>query len=186
MAIYFTSDTHFGHENIIKLCDRPFQTIEEMDEGLISRWNETVSEGDTVYHLGDFSFRGARGADHYRAQLNGDIHLLAGNHDDRTLKRHDGQFLSVNQILEVRAGRQHIVLCHYPMREWHGVYRRWWHLFGHVHGRLDDQPLGYSMDVGVDSNGYRPVSLEEIAEIFASRDNPFTERRKPARRQAAF
>lgn len=176
MSIYFTSDTHFGHANIIRLCNRPFATIEEMDEGLIARWNETVSEDDIVYHLGDFSYRSAAGADVYHSRLNGEIHFLAGNHDGKTLKYHADLFSSVSTILELRVERQRMVLCHYPMREWHGVYRGWWHLFGHVHSRLDSKPLGYSMDVGVDSNNYRPISFDEIAALFETRDNPFKRR----------
>ena len=66
-----------------------------------------------------------------------------------------------------------IVLCHYPMREWNGCYRGAWHLHGHVHGRLNHAPLGHSMDVGVDSGGYRPWSFAEIAEVLKDRETPF-------------
>ena len=176
MAIFFTADTHFGHANIIRLCNRPFESVEEMNDGLIARWNETVSEDDIVYHLGDFSFRNAEGADQYRSRLNGEIHLLAGNHDGKTVKYHADIFASVSDILQLKLERRRMVLCHYPMREWHGAYRGWWHLFGHVHGRLDSEPLGCSMDVGVDSNDYRPISFDKIAALFESRDNPFKRR----------
>jgi calcineurin-like phosphoesterase family protein len=180
MSIFFTSDTHFGHENIIRTCRRPFQNAGEMDEALIARWNERVRPGDTVYHLGDFTFRSSTGADIYLARLNGKIHLVAGNHDAETLAKHANLFASVSLILEVKVGGQRLVLCHYPMREWHGSWRQSWHLFGHVHGRLNHEPLGYSLDVGVDSHEFRPWTIDEIAAVFATRLNPFVgERGEP-------
>ncbi len=173
MRVFFTSDTHFGHENIIRTCDRPFATVAEMDEALIARWNERVRADDTVYHLGDFCFRSSRSADTYLRQLNGQIHLIAGNHDSQTLSHHAGLFASVSLIREIHLAGRHIVLCHYPMREWHGSWRNAWHLFGHVHGRLNHEPHGYSLDVGVDSHEFRPWSLNEIEHLFETRKNPF-------------
>lgn len=181
MSVYFTSDTHFGHENIIQMCNRPFANTEAMDEAMIERWNERVRPGDKVYHLGDFSFRSATGADKYLARLNGEIHLIAGNHDNRTLEHHAHLFASVHLIHELRLGSHWLVLCHYPMREWHGSWRGSWHLFGHVHSRLDHQPHGFSLDVGVDSHDFRPWSLEEIDAAFANRANPFSSGRRPER-----
>ncbi len=173
MASFFISDTHFGHENIIKTCKRPFANVAEMDEALIGRWNERVGEGDTVYHLGDFCYRNWRGADAYLRQLNGHIHLIAGNHDDETLARHASLFASVSLIREIHERGHRVVLCHYPMREWHGSWDNAWHLFGHVHGRLDHEPHGYSLDVGADAHDFRPWSVDEIEHEFVNRDNPF-------------
>lgn len=177
MQIFFTSDTHFGHDNIIRTCARPFANAADMDEALISRWNSVINPGDTVYHLGDFCYRNACGADRYVAELNGEIHLIAGNHDARTLAENAKMFASVNVIREINAGGKHIVLCHYPMREWHGAWRGAWHLFGHVHGRLNEQPHGFSLDVGVDSHDFRPWSLDEITDLFKERINPFSGKR---------
>jgi calcineurin-like phosphoesterase family protein len=182
MAIFFVSDTHFGHENIIRNCRRPFANVAEMDEALISRWNERVAPGDTVYHLGDFCFRNLRAADVYLSRLNGQIHLVAGNHDEETLARHASLFASVSAIREIHERGHRIVMCHYPMREWHGSWDRAWHLFGHVHGRLDHEPHGYSLDVGADAHDFRPWSIEEVAREFEGRHNPFSGGRpKPAR-----
>jgi calcineurin-like phosphoesterase family protein len=176
VTVYFTSDTHFGHGSIIRLCKRPFASVDEMDEAIIERWNERVTPGDTVYHLGDFAFRNAAAPDTYFNRLNGTIHLVAGNHDRDTLRTSAGLFASVSLILEVKVQGQQIVLCHYPMREWHGSYRKAWHLFGHVHGRLNEKPLGYSLDVGVDSHEFRPWSMDEVGAVFAMRENPFIAR----------
>lgn len=183
MAVYFTSDTHFGHKAILKLSRRPFASIEAMDAALAANWNAAIAPGDIVYHLGDFSFRNARPVPDYLAALNGEVHLIVGNHDGGTLKRHAESFASVNQIREIDVNGQAIVLCHYPMREWHACWRGAWHLYGHVHGRLNHKPLGHSLDVGVDSNRFRPWSFEDIEALFAARRNPFTgERPQPVRK----
>lgn len=173
MATFFLSDTHFGHENIIRTCRRPFANVAEMDEALVSRWNERVGPNNSVYHLGDFCFRNWRGADAYLSQLNGHIHLVAGNHDDETLAHHASLFASVSHIREIHERGRRMVMCHYPMREWHGSWDGSWHLFGHVHGRLDHQPHGYSLDVGVDAHDFRPWSMDEVEQEFAGRHNPF-------------
>jgi len=75
--IYFTSDTHFDHENIIKYCNRPFKDVNHMNESMIENWNNTVNDTDTVMHLGDFSFK----SDKFINRLNGNITLIKGNHD---------------------------------------------------------------------------------------------------------
>jgi calcineurin-like phosphoesterase family protein len=175
MAVFFTSDTHFGHEAIIRLTRRPFASAKEMDEAMIARWNAAVAPGDTVYHLGDVCFRNSRSLADYRRQLNGTVHLIRGNHDNELRTAPAGLFASVSDILEVKTNGRMIVLCHYPIREWNQCRRGSWHLFGHVHGRLDDAPLGYSLDVGVDSHDFRPWSFEEIEAVLAARDNPFVE-----------
>jgi calcineurin-like phosphoesterase family protein len=181
MAIFFISDTHFGHANIIKTCKRPFDGVAEMDDAMVLRWNECVRRGDTVYHLGDFCYRNSRSADTYARELNGEIHLIAGNHDEETIARCPSLFASISHIREIHERGHRIVMCHYPMREWHGSWDGGWHLFGHVHGRLDHEPHGYSLDVGADAHDFRPWSMDEIERTFASRDNPFCGKRRPLR-----
>jgi calcineurin-like phosphoesterase family protein len=184
MAVFFTSDTHFGHEAAIRNCERPFTSIDEMDEVLIARWNDTVAPSDTVYHLGDFLCQSPRDAAYYLDRLNGDIHLVEGNHDKGMLRAHAGRFASVSIVSEMAIAGQKLVLCHYPMREWNGCYHGAWHLHGHVHGRMNHDPVGHSMDVGVDCNeNYRPWSFEEVAAILSDRVSPFQpERRAPVRK----
>jgi calcineurin-like phosphoesterase family protein len=177
MAIFFISDTHFGHATIIGLCKRPFADADAMDEVMIARWNETVGPDDTVYHLGDMTYRSSRRAGEYLDRLNGEVHLVAGNHDTLAVKYESDRFASVTEINEIEVDGHHIVLCHYPMREWNGAWRGSWHLFGHTHGRFDQQPCGYSLDVGADSHDFRPWSMTEIAEVFATRTNPFVSSR---------
>jgi calcineurin-like phosphoesterase family protein len=83
---WLTSDTHFGHENIIRYCGRPYRTLGEMDYDMARRWNERVGVDDLVYHLGDFAMGDPERWPDYRAQLHGRIILVRGNHD-RHLER---------------------------------------------------------------------------------------------------
>ena len=85
--LFFTSDTHFFHEGIIKFCKRPYATVEEMNETLIRNWNETVPENGTVFHLGDFAFGGWREWMSDYNRLNGKIYLILGNHDLKNAKQ---------------------------------------------------------------------------------------------------
>ena len=84
-GLFFTSDTHFGHENIITFCNRPFESIEEHDRVLIQNWNSVVTPDDTVFHLGDFCFGNGYKWYEILGQLNGHIYLIRGNHDDKNL-----------------------------------------------------------------------------------------------------
>lgn len=169
MTVFFTSDTHFGHERIITLCERPYDTVAQMDAGLVENWNAKIGPKDEVYHLGDFSFRSSRPAREFCAELNGTIHLIRGNHDGKTLKYDADCFASIHDILEMKCKKQRLVLCHYPMREWPGARAGVWHLFGHMHGRLDHEPRGLSLDVGVDSHNMAPLSFDEVSEIMTAR-----------------
>jgi calcineurin-like phosphoesterase family protein len=173
VTIFFTADTHFGHTAIIRYQNRPFSSVEQMDDALIAAWNACVAPGDTVYHLGDFCYRSTKGADAYLARLNGTVHLISGNHDEHTVAEHRGLFASVQSMLTVKVEGQRIVLFHYPLREWPHAYTGAWHLFGHVHGNLDDQPHGFSLDVGVDSHQFRPWSFKELTTKFEHRSSPF-------------
>lgn len=171
---WFTSDTHFGHANIIKYCKRPFSSVEEMDKTLIANWNNVVAPGDTVYHLGDFAVGGGEAGDYILA-LNGIIKFVRGNHDhriDRLNKSlndmHEGG-LDIEDLREVNVNRQKIVLCHYAMRIWNKSHHGTWHLYGHSHGTLPDDPNSLSFDIGMDCWNYTPVSFEQVAARIAQK-----------------
>ncbi len=159
--IWFTSDTHFGHKNILQYCERPFDSIEEHDEALIQNWNDRVHKGDVVYHLGDFALCSQDKAREIAGRLNGNIYLLLGNHD-KGIKGMEDMFVWVRHYHEVKTKGDYRKICllHYAQRVWNGSHRGTYHLYGHSHGDLDDH--GYSTDVGVDRWSYGPVSLEEI------------------------
>lgn len=157
MTTFFTSDTHFGHRNILQHCDRPFASVEAMDEAMIRQWNAVVGPKDTVYHLGDFSLQSASRVEYYLSRLNGTKHLIQGNHD--TVQGVNG-WESVQDMAQISVDGHKVFLCHYPLREWPGMWGGAVHLYGHVHGNLQPQPG--SMDMGADAWGGTPVTLERI------------------------
>lgn len=157
--IYYTSDTHFGHRNIIRFCNRPFATAEEMDEEIIRRWNSRVTSDDIVFHLGDFAFRNAKATQNYLDRLNGEKHLIWGNHDSPSTKKAPGWFSS-QQYLEIKDQGHPVILFHYPMLSWNKRFHGSLHLFGHVHGTVPGREN--SWDVGVDCTNFYPVTLDEL------------------------
>jgi calcineurin-like phosphoesterase family protein len=173
MTTWFTSDTHFGHDAIRRLADRPFASTDAMDKVLVQRWNAVVQPTDTVWHLGDFSHKSAKSVPAYRQRLNGTIHLIAGNHDVQIRRDHPDLFASIQDMAEVTLAGKTIILCHYPLREWDKAWRGAWHLHGHVHGRLDSEPHGRSLDVGVDSHDFSPLNAAQIGALLSGRSNPF-------------
>lgn len=188
--IYFTSDTHFGHANIIKFCNRPFlseeelitveqdlkckisrEAVERMNQALIDNINRIVKRDDILWHLGDFCWGGYKEAKTYRDQINcRNVNLIWGNHDEPEIRP---LFNEAYDRKLIKVGNQPIILDHYPILSWNGSYHGCWHLFGHVHGNLSKDPLFnavlqriLSLDVGVD--GYEcdgrmtPWAYEEI------------------------
>ena len=173
--IFFTADLHFGHENIIKHCARPFRTVGEMNSTLIANWNATVNADDTVYILGDVFFGGKRNAEEYMQliqQLNGKKHLAPGNHDIVWIKHIDlsSCFESVSLMMEIRySKKQLLTLCHYPMMSWKGDRDETGYMIhGRIHNRTDDEYFPhirsnpYMLNAGVDVNNYKPVAFEEL------------------------
>lgn len=170
MKTFFTSDTHFGHANIIKYTNRPFASVWQMDEALINNWNGVVRRDDVVYHLGDLSFCSPRRTEEILSRLNGRIHMVKGNHDKR-LHEFSTRFESISDFREIYVqdesadrGAQKIVLCHYAMKVWNKRHWGAWQLYGHSHGSLPEDPDARSCDVGVDCWNYTPVAYETLRE----------------------
>ena len=160
MAIFFTSDTHFGHGGALGLYRRPFASVAAMNEGLIERWNQKVGPDDEVWHLGDFAIRQpAAVAAELLARLHGRKHLVTGNNDPEATTTLEA-WESVQPYVEVTVDGVSLVLCHYPFRSWRGMGKGSINLHGHCHGRLKPQPRQF--DVGVDVWDFRPISLREI------------------------
>ena len=163
MTVWYTADTHFGHENIIMHCARPFRSASHMDSVLIENMWKVVKPEDTLWIVGDFAFgRASKDVEWLEAmfgQLPGaEKHLVVGNHDcgpTRCLP-----WTSVSHMAEVKDGGRRGVLCHYPMITWNGARRGALQLFGHVHG----QWLGTrnSVNVGVDVWDFMPVTFTDI------------------------
>ena len=186
--VYITSDTHFGHKNIVRGTTnwrtqdgevpvdstRDFQTIEQMNERLIDGINHFVGQDDTLIMLGDVSFGGFENISIFLYRLVcQNIHLILGNHDHHIEnKRGDVQirFLSVQHYLEANINGQDFVFCHYPLQSWNGLNKGVIHLHGHSH--LPEHRKfgnGKRMDVGVDGNGMDPYSIDEIIKIMDKR-----------------
>ena len=163
MTTWFTSDLHFGHANIIKYSNRPFASVDEMDRVLIANWNAKVGQYDVVRFLGDFCFSDLEKGQRYFDQLNGVKHLIVGNHD-KTAVQIKG-WKSINHFEEIKVEGQSITLCHYAMRVWNKSHHGAWHLYGHSHGSLPDDPNSRSFDVGVDCHDYQPINLDDISRI---------------------
>jgi calcineurin-like phosphoesterase family protein len=162
--IWFTSDTHFYHKNILKFCPntRTGSDYLEMTEDLIHNWNRDVRKGDRVYLLGDVCFSNAVDTRNVLRRLNGQIHLVYGNHDRVIQSNRDIQqmFTSIDNYKEIKIGQQKVVLFHFPMLEWNSMHHGAYALFGHVHGSMDNHPEVVNwrtMDVGIDS---RPGGIE--------------------------
>ena len=164
---YYISDTHFGHENIMRLCKRPFKTVEEMDKVMINKWNTVVEDNDEVYILGDFNFRNKTAGEDYLKQLKGKKYLITGNHDNVTPEMRK-LCEWVGPYKEVKDGDRKIVLFHYPIVEWNGYFRGTLHFYGHIHNSFENDaykimknvPNAYN--VGADILDFCPRTADEV------------------------
>lgn len=173
MTVWFTSDTHYGHDNIIAYSKRPFDDARDMRESMINNWNAIVQPGDLVYHLGDFALCEAEEAIKVAKRLVGQKYLIFGNHDKALRKNNDflSQWIWARDMTDITVENQKIILCHYAFRVWNQSHRGSWNLHGHSHGSLPDDPNRLQLDVGVDCWDYYPVSFEEIAKRMAKKNN---------------
>ena len=184
MQTYLTADTHFGHKNSVKY--RPFDTVEDMDASIISNWNTTVSQKDVVYILGDFVWGGYAKVKSYLKQLNGNIYIIKGNHDNinhlnRAFTEVQGKD-RVFRYLDRKIDGQHVFMSHFAMLTWDKSHYGSYCACGHSHGRLpqirpDYIPSVVGMgggsalicDVGVDVWNYTPVSFEEFCGVMENK-----------------
>lgn len=169
--VFFISDTHFYHKNILKYSNRNFPSVEAMNEALIKNWNNTVTKSDTVWHLGDVAFCNYLLFTEIFSQLNGSINIVLGNHDKMIYENRfkitsSGLVKSIENYKELSIKDRNFILFHFPIRSWNKKHHNSIHVYGHVHGSLDEQPWGKSVDVGVDSKliteEYRPISAQEV------------------------
>jgi calcineurin-like phosphoesterase family protein len=190
--IWFTSDTHFGHKNIVRGVSewspdkrggcRNFDTVDDMNFVLINSINAVVKHDDILYHLGDWSFGGHENIQKFRNQINcREIHLIFGNHDEHiepTDSTYRGCFSSTQYVKQFslpidskksgKYGKQLFFLSHYSHQVWNKSHKGAIHLFGHSHGTIEG--IGKSMDVGVDTNDFYPYHLDEILDRMKGTD----------------
>lgn len=170
--VLYIADPHFGHANIIRMCNRPFKSVEDMDKYIIMSWNRKVKADDTVYVVGDFAWRNEKPASYYLSRLNGMKVLVKGNHDDLT--KTDPMWLYVTKMDHVSYNGKHLCLCHYPLMTWPGAKLQGkedsgsYMVYGHIHNNtnlpfwniIKNEPM--MLNAGVEVNGYEPVTLEEM------------------------
>jgi calcineurin-like phosphoesterase family protein len=184
--IYFISDFHVGHSNVIKFDGRPFKDTDEMHTELIKRWNSVITDDDIVYYLGDLAFCRDEMAKWFAYSLKGKIHFIKGNHDKMKKILKFGRFEQVYEYgTEIfikdedlksnrgMTGYQQIIMSHYPILSWNRGHYGSWHLHGHCHGSLMKNNQDYYkrkvMDVGCNLIDYTPISYSEVKEIMSKK-----------------
>lgn len=157
--IWLIADTHFNHRNIIKYCDRPFSSTNEMNEILINNWNSVVKNSDRVFMLGDFCLSGKDKVIEIGRQLNGRKTLILGNHDSASLKTYyEAGFEMVSKYPIFIEGR--FLLSHEPVIIYDETI---YNIYGHMHMHPDYKTFDrYSACISVERINYTPISLDEI------------------------
>jgi len=170
--ILYTSDLHFSDEKILRVCDRPFDSVDAMNQALIQNWNGKISDMDTVYILGDIF--PCAGSDesviiNLVRKLNGKKVLVVGNHDEEYLQalEYSKLFESIKHIAFVTDSDKEIVLCHYPLMSWRNDENNSIHLYGHLHNKDLPEVRKYyegksAYNVGLDVRNFVPLTLCEI------------------------
>lgn len=179
--IYYTSDLHFGHSNIIKYEHRPFTDVQDMTNKLIENWNSVVKDNDTVYILGDFAFNGSASSvddiNNIVFKLKGEKHLIIGNHDQFINKQHFKPLLwkeitpykRIKDTYIDELGEKHnriVCLFHYPIEHWDMQMYGSIHLHGHLHSKPTRLYQENRYNVGCDLWDYKPVTLQQIIEKY--------------------
>jgi len=188
--IGFTSDYHLYHRNIINLSKRPFDSILEMNERIRDNHNAVFDNGSIIFNLGDALLlpkdmsgdsKFLKSVENLLRTFKGKIYYLPGNHERHlNLINTCWEILPQYQELTLGIGKkqQHIILCHYALRTWNRAHCKAWHLHGHSHGglvndygeRMQDYKYTLSMDVGVDTNNYKPYTFSDVKKFMSSKE----------------
>lgn len=169
--IYFISDTHFNHKNIIKYCNRPFKNVDEMNETLVKNWNTLVKDEDSIYHLGDVTFGKRELSYKIFNQLKGKKYLVRGNHDKWSVGFYERFGFTVLKYAPIRLDEYKLLLSHIPVPDKQIPYG-----FVNIHGHIHDkklyecvekyEPSEYSLEkhinISCDITNFKPISLEEL------------------------
>lgn len=178
MNKFYIADWHYNHANAIAFDNRPFTSVEEMNESLIQRWNNVVGDEDTVYILGDMFWCKQEEAMPVLDKLKGKKILIKGNHDKCNNTDFAKKFEKITEYMEIKDGDRNIVLCHYPIPCFKNHFYGWYHLYGHVHSSFewnmmqnvkfqmkalyDKRCKMYNVGAMMDYIDYTPRTLSEI------------------------
>ena len=178
MTYFFTADEHYYHNKILQYCNRPFTSIQEMNETLINNHNGIVEKDDITIHAGDFTLLKNKEMIYKNIinRLNGKHIFLVGSHDYWLSKHNTSSYSYIGQqiwekLIFHEGQKYYIVVCHYAMRTWARSHYNSYQLYGHSHGKLD--PVGKQHDIGVDNNKFMPVPMDDIVGIMKDRPDNF-------------
>lgn len=162
---YYISDLHLFHNRILEKFNRPFSSVEEMHEMIINNWKNKVEADDTVYILGDVGMYHPKEIGNILNNLPGHKILITGNHDFKNI--HSGSYKKVfdkiTSYLEIEDNGRNVILFHYPIEDWNGKYREYYHLHGHIHNNEDSlSQKERRFNVSAEVVDYTPVSLDEL------------------------
>ncbi len=167
---YFTSDQHFGHTAIIRICSRPFANAETMNEALIANWNRRVRPGDTVYICGDLIYQNAADPECFLERLRGKKYLLTGNQEHGWLRNISMRmhFAHIAESMVISHDGHRIFLCHKPVVPNPAGADTM--VYGHLHNHRTDPlykqlaSMENALNAGADINAYMPVTFQELSE----------------------
>ena len=166
--IWFTSDHHFWHRNIIKFSNRPFDDIYHMNEILIQNWNNVVKPEDKVYHLGDIALCSKNYVYQILDRLNGSVCLVKGNHDK--INSSFTGFEWIKDYYELTINKKtKLVLMHFPIESWNKKHHGSIHLHGHTHDTNKITGLR-RVHIGVDAHSYTPVHVDAVIDMAQNPD----------------
>jgi len=179
--IFFCSDIHFSHSNVINFDKRPFDNVIEMNEIIIKNWNDTVRPNDKVFYLGDFAFASKNKINELAWRLNGKIYFIMGNHDKYSILDKTGRFEGIWEGGEIyikyddnsEKDYQHIVMSHYPMLVWNKHSHGSVMIHGHCHQNMKSTHQDYYKrrveDMGINGWDYKPVSFKQLMDRMENR-----------------
>ncbi len=173
--IYYTSDLQLGDQRIFDLCSRPFNSLDDLETKLIKKWNDKVTANDIVYILGDISGEDLKHALELINSLNGQKHLILGNHDINHIAqiKKSGIFASISTLKFINDENRKVCLCHYPIMDWSCGSEMIYHVYGHIHNKTIKQGVLYeeiknfykdkpAFNSSIDMTGFEPVALNEL------------------------
>lgn len=173
--VFFTSDTHFGHDRDFVWGVRGFKNVDEMNKEIVKRWNSVVKEEDTVYLLGDVMLGNNDESIKYLKQLNGLIYIALGNHDTSVRAKMYAEchnVVDVQMCYRIKAGKKQVILSHYPTVTANGEDTKVLNFYGHTHQKdnfFEKRP--YMYHVGMDSHDCYPVKMEDILNEISKGEN---------------